>query len=837
MKISLNWLKQFTTVKGTVDELVTRIGSQLGEVEEVINLGERYKGIMVSKVVSCEKHPNADKLSVCLVDDGKATKGVERNKDGLVQVVCGAPNVKAGLLVAWIPPGNIVPESYDGEQFKLDVRELRGVKSNGMLASQKELAIGDSHEGILVVDEPAKPGDSFASVYELDDIIIDIENKMFTHRPDCFGLLGVAREIAGISHIQFKSPDWYLKALPLDRPKGKDLPLNVKNEEPKLVPRFLALAMSGVKVTSSPLKMQSYLSRVGLKPINNVVDVTNYCMYLTAQPLHAYDYDKLLAQDKGTKAASLIAKTSNGSESISLLNGQTIKPRKEAIVITSKQRLVGVGGIIGGTETAVDKNTTNIVLEAATFDMYSIRKTSMEHGLFTDAVTRFNKGQSPLQNDKVIAYAVSLLEDIAGAQLASILYDEHKTLPKLPKVNASTQFINARLGTKLNTTDMTRFLTNVEFMVEAKSENLSVITPFWRTDIEIAEDIVEEVGRLYGYDALPLGLPTRDITPAKKDETLALKTKIRDVLSAAGANELLTYSFVSEDLLSKVEQNSKEAYKIANAISPELQYYRLSILPSLLDKVHLNIRAGYDEFALFELGKVHAKSEKDKEGLPAEFERLAWVFTASDKTAQNYSGAAYFQARTYLSSLESHFGVDFHLEPLNQGDLSGHKLAQQMIAPFDLNRSSLVYLNDQLAGVIGELSPSVRQAFKLPLFSAAFELFVTELQADGGQVYSPIRRFPSTQQDISFKVGNNVSYSELQECVTDELSKITAKDGFKSKLKPLDIYQAKTENKTKHISFRLELWHDGRTLKTTESNTVLEQIAKVAKQKLQAERL
>ena len=356
MKISLNWVKEFTDIKCSTQALVAKIGAQLGEVDEVIELGPRYEGIVAVKVVSCSKHPNADKLSVCKVDDGGVNKKVKRDDKGLVQVVCGAPNVRAGITVAWIPPGAIVPSTYDKEQFKLDVRPLRGVDSNGMLASGKELAVNDDHEGILILDKPAKPGTPLTEVYDLDDVIVDVENKMFTHRPDCFGMLGVAREIAGIQHIKFTSPEWYQKVQDDFKKASTPLKLTVNNELPDLVPRFMAVPMSNVEVKPSPIVMQSYLTRLGVKPINNVVDVTNFMMLLTAQPLHAYDYDKVAAHDKSTEATLVIRKPKK-NEQLALLNGKTIEPREDAIMIATKERLIGFGGVMGGVDTEVDENT------------------------------------------------------------------------------------------------------------------------------------------------------------------------------------------------------------------------------------------------------------------------------------------------------------------------------------------------------------------------------------------------------------------------------------------------------------------------------------------------
>ncbi|MDZ7786127.1 MAG: phenylalanine--tRNA ligase subunit beta [Candidatus Saccharibacteria bacterium] len=648
MKVSLNWVKQFTEIDVSTEELVKKIGEQLGAVEEIIELSPIYKDVLVAEVKSCEKHPNADKLSVCLIDDGGAAENVER-KDGLVELVCGAPNVKQGQKVAWLPPGSVVPSTYHTDPFVLEARELRGVVSNGMIASARELAIGDEHDGILEVDVEAAPGQKFADVYQLNDTIIDIENKMFTHRPDCFGQLGVAREIAGICHKQFSSPDWYKAPLAQENVKRKkengELKLAVQNDILDLVPRFVCVPIADVKVGHSPVAIRTWLARVGIKPINNIVDITNYVMMLTGQPLHAYDYDKLLALQAGERstehgALSLEVRKSREGEKLRLLGDKEITFKDDStMLITSNDVPVGVGGIMGGADTEVDESTKNIVLECANFDMYQIRRTAMSLGLFTDAVTRFNKGQSPLQNDTVLEEAVSMIQSITGGRVAGEVQDARGEVDPPNQVEITADFVAERLAEPINADDIVRLLGNVEFQTEAQDDTVRVTVPFWRTDIAIREDIVEEVGRLMGFHHLPINLPKRTTYPVEKNHLLEIKSKIRDALTAAGGNELLTYSFVHGDLLAAVGQDVEKAFKLSNALSPDLQYYRLSIVPSLLEKVYGNLRAGYDKFFLYEIGKTHIKDFNGDDGLPREEERTAGVVVS--KGAQ----PAYFQAK------------------------------------------------------------------------------------------------------------------------------------------------------------------------------------------------
>lgn len=835
MKVSLNWVKEFTNLKLSVDELVEKIGAQLGAVDEVIDLGPKYQGILVAKVISCQPHPNADKLKVCKIDDAKAAEGVTRDSKGLVELVCGAPNVKTGMLAAWIPPGGTVPSTLgkDGEMV-LEAREIRGVVSNGMLASAHELDISEDHSGIVELQSgDAKAGAKLVDVLKLDDHIIDIENKMFTHRPDLFGQLGVAREIAGIQGNLFKSPEVYKQPAIIDHKPG--LPLEVKVEIPDKVPRFIAEVYEDVQVEPSPLWLQSKLARLGIRPINNIVDITNYIMMETAQPLHAYDYDKVKG---GAAKATIVVRHPKKGETIKLLGGQELKTRSDDILIANESVAIGLGGVMGGSDTEVDMNTKNIILECANFDMYTIRRTAMEHGVFTEAVTRFIKGQSPLQNDRVVALTRSKIMTLSGAQ-PSTYVDVKRNIKTSSDVKVTTEFINARLGSNLSADVMAKLLTNVEFEVTVNDTELIVKAPFWRTDIEIPEDIVEEVGRLYGYDKLPLELPKRNIKPAETDRLIETKTRARNILSTAGANEILTYTFVHDDLLDKVGQNKDNAFKLSNALSPDLQYYRLSLLPSLLEKVHPNIKQGYDEFALFEINPVHTKDFLDKDKLPIEDQRLALVFAASDKTAKSYGGAPYYQAKKYFTDLLMGMGIGTPVFESTDEYKPKLGISQAAFAPFEPKRSALVKTKDgKFIGEIGEFKSSLKRSLKLPKFAAGFEMDVVQLMnlSDQYSIYKPLSRFPKVEQDITLKVTAGMPFVEVSDFILDQLQKSAPKK-TRIMVGYLDIFQPDDDKQTKNLSFRVTVHPYERTLTTEAVNKLLDDVAAQAKSKLGAERI
>jgi len=849
MKVSVNWIREIIKndqcsadpMPDGIDKLVEKIGAQLGAVEEVIDIGKKYQGIVVAKVVECQKHPNADKLSVCLIDDGKAVKNIKRDGKGLVEIVCGAPNVAAGQLVAWIPPGVTVPSTIGKDPFVLEAREIRGKVSNGMIASLKELALGDDHTGILVIEDTKsknqtsniKPGMPFAKVYGLDDYIIDIENKMFTHRPDLFGMLGIARELAGIQGMVFRSPKWYLGDKTTGNHKTDAQLLGAKNEIPKLVPRFMLQIVKNVKIAPSSMDIQSYLARLGIRPINNIVDITNYLMLETAQPIHAYDYDKVKGVSSGSMAHIVVRQGKTG-EKLLLLGGKVITLEGGELMIATNKQVIGLAGVMGGAATEVDKNTKNIVLEVGTFDMNTTRKTAMTYGLFTDAATRFTKNQSPWQNDRVLARAVDFVIHESGGLPARSIYDLKGSLTPAPQVRTSAQFINERLGLKLTASQIKKLLENVEFKVQASENVLKINAPFWRTDIEIPEDIVEEVGRLYGYDHLPLELPKKDLTPAPRDESLDLKNQIRQILSAAGANEVLTYSFIHSSLIAKAGQDVKDAYHIRNALSPDLQYYRLSLAPSLLEKVHSNIKEGFEHFSLFEIGRVHVRGVLDKEKLPKELERLCLV-VAKNKSRKE-QGAPYFAAKKQLENLLHNIGIhSVKYVPL------GGKLDEQWnvaAKAYEPKRSAAIRYKEKTVGLIGEPAQELRQALKPPGFTAQAEIDISALAANSQPLqYYPLNKFPPVEQDICLKTSVGITYGELTDFVLSSLGKISDKHGYKHWLSPIDIYVRPEDKKHKQTTWHIILSHPKKTMTTAEANRVLDKIASDASKKFNAERI
>lgn len=839
MKVSLQWAQQYSNVDLlalSTDEILRHIGSQLGAVEEVIDVGSRYDKIVVARVVDCQKHSGADKLNVCLIDDGGVTPDVERNADNLVQVVCGAPNVRAGLLVAWLPPGSTVPSSIEKDPFVLGARELRGVVSNGMLASAHELGISDDHDGLLEISatatEEPKPGTPFKSLFGLDDVVIDCENKMFTHRPDCFGILGVARELAGITGQKFVSPNWYTKPSSEGVLADSQLEVTGKNDAPDKVPRFMFQVIENVQVVPSSLDIQSSLARVGSKAINNIVDLTNYYMHLTAQPTHAFDYDKVAKLCSDGKV-SIFPRMARDGEKLELLNGKTITLTSADIVIATDTQPIALAGVMGGSQTEVDSTTKNIIIECATFNMYAIRRTSMRHGLFTDAVTRFNKGQSPFQNGVVLNKIVEHICSNSTAKAGMRFDSGHPDAPRPLEVTSS--FINARLGGSISAVEMKTLLENVEFEVTIEDDTLSIVIPFWRMDIEIPEDIVEEIGRLYDYSKLPVSLPLRAIQPVTKNDSLELKGRVRSILSAAGANEILTYSFVSGKLLRDAGQNPDEAYQLSNALSPALEYYRLSLTPSVLSKVQQNIRKGYDRIALFEISNTHQKSNgKTEENVPDELGMISLVYSVNDKKVSKHEGAAFFVAKAYLDNLGHRLGRTFVYTKI------GDNIEYEVTKPFDLTRSAFVSDQETGAsiGILGEFTNDIIRNMKAPSHSAGFELSsatLTKLHAQKS-AYVPLQKYPGSTQDITLTTSDTSVYGEITTTLKHAVDELARTHGYQTSLSTRGIYQ-KDPGQNKNITYQLQIHHPERTLTTEEVTTYVNSVVSTVESAVNAKRV
>lgn len=827
MKISLNEIKKLVpkAAEKSPDELIKLIGSRLVEVEEKIDWSEKYQGAYIVKVVSCEAIPETH-LHLCQIE----------TKDGLVQVVCGAPNVRAGMFAVWLAPGAIVPQTFGEENFKLDVRKLRGFESNGMLAGLDELALGDDHSGIVEIDPHQKlpdgsreiqPGDSFAEVFDLNDTILDIENKSLTHRPDTFGLIGFAREVAGIIGVKFDEDNARgeeynaVESQALEPEKSTKL-ISITIRDHNLCPRYSCAVLEMKDALSDDrylTSMDVFLAKADMHGISKIVDVTNYLMLMTGQPLHAFDYDKFVKVG-GSSKPEIIVRAAETGEELQLLDGKTIKCSENDILITSGNVPVALAGAMGGKNTEIDESTTRVILESATFSLYHLRKTQMAHGIFSEAITRFTKGQPAAQTVSVLSAACKML----GGDVI-VIADEYEEPAKPAVVDTSIRAINSLLGTSYDLPTVKTTLENVGLKVEVARDdnpaiNIRVTAPLWRTDLHIEEDIIEEVGRLLGYDNIPIDYPKRPFIGAKEDAMLELKSRLRSILSdKLNSHELLTYSFVSKKLQEDVGEDPRDSYEIVNSISPELQCFRQSIIPSLLEKMRDNLKSGYRDFSVYEINQVTKKSYKlDDDKVPVLYTHLAFVTTGD-----------YYTMKANLVALLSVLGfgnLDFH-------QYDGHFPYLEPV------RSATVQTPHICCG---EIKSSVLKRFKINQPISAYEISLDGLikELPEAAVRMPaLSKFPSVERDITLKVNTDVAFAKIENTIAKSFAAYGNDNSTIGELitniAPVSIYKAEEGATTRNVSFHLEFGSMKKTLENAEISAIMEAVENNVKKEVGAE--
>ena len=830
MLISLNWIKRgLEDINISDDELIKLIGARLVEVEDVIDQTHKYDKIYAVRVESAEPIEGTH-LSLCKINDNHVAEDVVRDDDGFVQVMCGAPNVAAGMMAAWIAPGAIVPSTFGtDEPFTIGMRKmLKKYDSYGMMAGADELDFGDDHTGIVELNPAdAHPGQPIHELFlDLNDKILDIENKSLTHRPDTFGILGFRREVAGILGQKHISPDWMLEPEPTFA-NDPSIKLDIETDT-ELCPRYTAVVLE-VKPkwpTKYVTNNDTVLVRSGMRPIDPIVDLTNICMLGFGQPLHAFDYDKFV-QVGGTENPKIIVRAAKPGEKLILLDGKEIEMNADDIVITSNNIPVALAGAMGGANTAIDASTKRVILESATFSLYNLRKTQMAHGIFSEAITRFTKGQPAGQT---LPVALRFVENAKPYLTPLALFDTQKKEPDPVKVELTLAQINNLLGSSFTINEVKRTLENVEFQVklgrekvnfesrhvslkveDANDDEITVTVPFWRTDIHIAEDVIEEVGRLNGFDNITPVLPlhaTSDPNPM-----FALKTQIRNHLASCGANELLTYSFVHGDLMKKVGQDPDNSYKIVNSISPELQHIRQTIVPSLLDKTYANIRAGHPKFALFEMNQVYPRTNgADEDGVPQNSYNLGFIYADGENKTN------YYIAKKYLENLLETLGIKYMIRPFEPAK-------DDTNAYYEPKRSATIYAGDRILGHLGEIKQRVLREFKLSAGTAAFELdlnVILEHAESATRKDFRISQYPAVSRDVTLTVPLATDYASLE----SQIRAIFTGKSYIYKLRCTSIYRPDGAD-TKNVSFHLDFANLHKTLEKSEINAIMTRVESI----------
>ena len=726
MRIPLKWLSQYVDLVLRPRELAERLTMAGVEVSEIISSAGDWEGITVAQVVDVQRHPRAERLILATVDLG----GGQRQT-----VVCGAPNMAIGQKVPFARVGARLIDGHTGRPAVLKPAVIRGVESAGMICSEKELGLSDHHEGILVLDDDAPVGAPLASW--LGEVIFDLD--LTPNRPDLLSVVGVAREVAALTGqiVHDPSIEHEEAGPPI---KGR---VQVEIRDPDLCPRYCAALIEGVKIAESPLWLQERLTAAGMRPINNVVDITNYVMLELGQPMHAFDFAKI-------RARKIVVRRAKPGEKLLLLDGSERELLPETLVIADAEVVVALAGVMGGLDSEVDLRTTSVLLESANFQAPCIRRTSQALKLRTEASIRFEKGLSCQMPPIAAQRVVKLMVELYGGRAAQGLVDVFPGRQKDLRVTLTQERVRRILGVALPTARVRQLLSSLGFGCRwVPPDRFVVRVPYWRTDIAIADDVIEEIARIIGYDQLPTTLLRGELPKAWPQPRYRLRERVRDVLVSAGLLEVITYSLTSLDTLAKVlppeELTINRPLRIANPMSRELEYARTTLRASLLEALAANARASAGLIALFETARVYLPQAED---LPQEVEAVCAAVSGRrpDRWGQpKGEPAGFYDAKAYLEHLLRQLRVSAQFqEAVDYAYLPG--------------RTAAVIVNGQRVGLVGQVDPRVAAAFDIEAEAAMFELSLDALlpHIPVAVHYQPLPPFPPLEQDLAIIVDEGV---------------------------------------------------------------------------------
>lgn len=791
MLVSLNWLKQYVDIDSlTPEELAEKITRSGIEVDAVIDRSQGMTNVVVGYVVSKEKHPDADKLNICQVEVGEGD---------VRQIICGAPNVAQGQKVIVALPGARLPGG-----IKIKKAKMRGQESNGMICSLQELGIEGRvvpkayADGIYVLPEDAVPGNDALELIGLRDTVLEL--GLTPNRSDALSMLGVAYEVAAILSQEVKLPEIGYET---SYEKAQDY-LNVRVEA-KENPLYAAKVVKNVKIAESPLWLQHYLMAAGVRPHNNVVDITNYILMEYGQPLHAFDYDAL-------KTKEIVVRLANEGEKIVTLDDQERTLNAHNLVITNGVEPVAIAGVMGGANSEVTDSTTTVVIEAAYFDGLSVRRTSKELGLRSDASARFEKGVDPNRVLLAAERAAQMLAELAGGEVldGTVLIDE---LDKAPaRVVVSPDFINARLGMKISLEEMLSILSRLKFDVEAANGLLIIDVPTRRQDIKIEEDIVEEIARLYGYDEIPMTLPSGGEQVGGLTPYQAKRRVVRNLLEGSGLYQAITYSLTSDELAQKYALKTADTTKLLMPMSEERSTLRQSLIPHLVEAASYNVARKEESVALYEIGSVFLGQTEEK--LPYEEEHIALIVTGKwvdNAWLGEKVNADFFVAKGIIEALFEKLGLSERI--------SYEKSVVEELHP---GQTANILLDGEKVGIIGGLHPVERKKYDLK------ETFVVELNLQAiitasveELVYKPVPRFPAMARDIALELDCSKPAGEIVEIIRNAGTKLL------KEVKVFDVYEGdKMTAGKKSVAFSLTYFDPERTLTDEEVVNAHEKVLK-----------
>lgn len=801
MRVLHSWLQQYIKFTLKPEVLAEKLGMLGLEIEGIEHLGEKYSGFVVGQVVDKVTHPNADKLSVCKVKVGKES----------LQIVCGGPNVAAGQKVAVGKVGALVPRNQhdpNGKPFLLTQIKIRAVESFGMICSEYELDLGEDSDGILVLEPSAKLGQPLAEYLGLDDIVYDIE--VTPNRPDWLSHIGVAREIGVVLKRQPRTPGIKLKEGSVSIRKH----LTVKVEDKVNCRRFAARMIRGVTIQPSPKWLQEALTKVGLRPRNNVVDVTNYIMLECGQPLHAFDYDLL-------RGGTIIVRSTERESPFKTLDGKSHQLPSGAVMVCDAEREVSIAGIMGGENSEIQETTRDVVLESANWNPSNIRRTSKVLGISTDASQRFERGADPEAVVYALDRASQLIIDLAGGSLLKGMIDIYPKKIANRIVPLRIDRVNALLGTSLSAKDVVQMLNLLNIKSRGKSGNRILLEiPSYRMDIEREVDLIEEIARVYGYDRIE-EKTTVALNLVHPFPIATLTSRVREHVIGLGFQETVTVPMLDEKSGALGKGNP---VRILNPQSADMVMLRTSLIPGLLDVVTRNQSFGNADLRLFEIG--HVFSRKTENGVPpalkeiVEEERVCLVLTGhSSPSGWNTSDRLVdiYDIKGDVADLFAKFALD---KPLFISYSTSNCLADDAVA---------VEINGSRYGHLGAVREDLLNLFGIDQQVLVAELNLKVFSAGKKRKYQPLSRFPKVRRDVAFIVDREVMADDIERTLEESSS------GLVSKVELFDVYEGeKLPDGKRGLAFGLEMMSREKTLKEEEIDAEVDMLVRRVEQKFGA---
>jgi len=761
MQVSYNLLKEYVDIDMSAEELAQKLTINGIILERMEDISTEIEKVVVGRITAIEKHPENTKLSVCQVD----------LKDQTLQIICGATNMKVSDKVAVALEGAKLPRIGT-----IKSKKFKNVLSSGMLCSASELGIepGES-PGILILEEDAVLGEDIRKIIEFDDTIFDFE--IHSNRPDLMSIIGIAREVAAITDNKLKTPEIKIK----EEGEKIEKEISVKIEAKDLCPRYTGRVIKNIKVGESPLWLKWKLRLLGARPINNIVDITNFVMMETGQPLHAFDLDLI-------KGKTIIVRRSKPGETICTLDDVERQLPAESLVIADTKGAIALAGIMGGKYSEIDQNTKNVFLESAYFDPVNNRKSTMKFALRTEASNRFEKGIDKEIQIYALDRAADLINKIALGKISSGKIDTNKKLYQPNKIDLRMKRVNKILGQLLDKDEsktknkIINILDKLEFeVVEDKGENIEVIPPSFRGDVEREIDVIEEIARIYGYDKIRPTLFNTTIAQEGKNFRLRTVDQIREILIGCGLNEVITYSFVSPDIFDKIRipegHKLRNAIKIKDPLIIDHSLMRTSLISSLLQIIKWNTNRQAEWVKIFEVGKIYLPYPDKPNSLPNE--RLI-IAGAINKTGRG-------------DIWEKSLSMDiFDIKGIIETVFQGLKVKNWGVVPgnhptFHPLRNGKIIIGGEEVGIFGEIHPEVIDNYRIPgkvnLFEIDFENLLPNIPSD--VKYRVLPRYPSVQRDLALVVREEILSEDIIKTIKsiDEklIKKVTLFDIFKGK--------------------------------------------------------